>query len=125
MGYGYDLIAEHYDETISKMDNARNLHALDNKRSIRGWENAIYKWLENGKQSPLQDDVSAPLNEVNKSYHYDEINDVYYTFLSIADRMVAVDGDKHRAMKEAYSNMVGKAASMNEIARVWYSSCLV
>lgn len=114
--YGYDLIAEHYNETLSKMENARKLHEIDPAKSVKGWEMSIYRWLRNEQVIPVNDTPQLTPS-INKSYHYDEINDVYYTFLTIADKMIAVDGEKHRAMKEAYSNMVGKAASMNEITR--------
>lgn len=114
--YGYDIIAEHYNNKLSKMENARKLHEIDPTKSVKGWEMSIYRWLRNEQIVPIEN--TTPLTpSINKSYHYDEINDVYYTFLTIADKMIPVDGEKHRAMKEAYSNMVGKAASMNEITR--------
>ncbi len=113
--YGYDLISQQYDNTLSNIENARRLHKLDSTKSVKGWEMSIYRWKRNEK--PVSNEIKQEFADVNKSYHYDSINDTYYTYLSIADQMVSVGGDKHRAMKEAYSNMVGKAASMNEVTR--------
>ena len=47
--YGYDLIAKHYDSKKSKLENARILHGIDPKKSVKGWEMSIYRWLRNEK----------------------------------------------------------------------------
>jgi len=50
-------------------------------------------------------------------YYYDKATDCYYTYLRTASQNVKVPGPTHRAMKEAYSNMVGKGSTINQIAR--------
>ena len=42
--YGYDTISEHFDDSLSVMDNARKLYAIDDKKSVKGWEMSIYRW---------------------------------------------------------------------------------
>ena len=117
----YDLLEAHYDNSKSMRENARLLNSISPIKTIKGWEMVIYRWKKNNKKPAPKPAERFEFAEesvsMNKSYHYDEIHDVYYTFLSIADQMIAVEGEKHRGMKEAYSNMVGKGASMNEITR--------
>ena len=48
---------------------------------------------------------------------YNESNDTYVTWLTAAGKAIIVPGPIHRALKQAYSNMVGDGATMNEIAR--------
>lgn len=118
--YGNDLIAEHYDSKVSVMSLARKLNALDGKKSVKGWEMSIYRYKNNlNSPAPVEEmtEVEPTVDAVKQSYHYNAVEDEYHTFLRVADQMICVSGDKHRAMKEAYSNMVGKPASMNEICR--------
>lgn len=113
-----DFIAENFDSTISRMQNARNLNSLDGSKSIKGWEMQIYRWEQENdlvKEKPKKQEEQY--KTISESYFYDSVNDEYYTFLSIADQMISVSGDTHRAMKEAYSNMVGKGATINEVCR--------
>ena len=44
-------------------------------------------------------------------------NDTYVTWLTSAGKAIVVPGPIHRALKQAYSNMVGKGSTLNEIAR--------
>lgn len=117
----YALVTEHYDNSQTMMQNAQFLNSINPTKTVKGWEMVIYRWKKTNKQPKIKQSTEVDFAQesvsVNKSYHYDSINDVYYTFLSIADQMIAVEGEKHRGMKEAYSNMVGKGASMNEITR--------
>jgi hypothetical protein len=117
--YGYDTISQYFDASLSVLANARNLYAIDDTKSVKGWEMSIYRWKKGAhkKAQTKEPKIESELDSVNASYHFDVVNDIYYTYLSIADQMVSVAGDKHRSMKEAYSNMVGKPASMNEICR--------
>ena len=118
MGNTDDFIAENFDSTLSRMQNARNLNNLDGSKSIKGWEMQIYRWEQENnlvKEKPKKQEEQY--KTISESYFYDSVNDEYYTFLSIADQMISVSGDTHRAMKEAYSNMVGKGATINEVCR--------
>mgnify|MGYP003109483641 CR=1 FL=1 len=50
-------------------------------------------------------------------YVYQEDTDMYYTFLRAAGDTIQVPGATHRQMKDAYSNMVSKGATINEVCR--------
>jgi len=118
--YGHDLILEFFDANKSIMDNARMLHDMDNKKSVKGWEMSITKMKHSGilnitVEEKVEKNVFA--EKVPESYFYDQVNDEYFTFLSTANTMIKVEGDRHRAMKVAYSSMVGKPASINEVCR--------
>lgn len=122
---------ENFDRNLSVMANARRLHDIDPSRSVRGWENFLnrhvrprlddYVPLQPGQNKrPDETKEEGGINHADiegKGYYYDEATDDYITFLSCAEDMIRVSGERHRAMKEAYSNMVGKPASMNQIAR--------
>jgi len=120
--YGYDLIAEHFTLGKSILGLARELNKIDSVKSVKGWEMSIYRWkhkqpnLNKYEEQKKELDVEK-VKPVKKSYHYDSVTDEYLTFLTIADQMVCVEGEKHRAMKEAYSSMVGKPASLKELCR--------
>ena len=118
--YGNELILEFFDANKSIMDNARMLHDMDNKKSVKGWEMSITKMKHSGMlnitvEEKVEKNVFA--EKVPESYFYDQVNDEYFTFLSTANTMIKVEGDRHRAMKTAYSSMVGKPASINEVCR--------
>ena len=131
-GTGYDLIEKHYDPSVSRMENARRFAEKFGLRSVKGWEQAMFKLqkISNAEATiPKHQEIGGPkvfakdfdeaegMARTNMSYHYDPSQDVYFTYLRVADQIITVEGDKHRAMKQAYSNMVGKPASMNEICR--------
>ena len=114
--YGYDLIAEHFDNEMSVMGLARQLNELDGKKSIKGWEMSIYRYKNMNKiDSNKKPTQKVPIPE--QPYHYDAVSDEYMTFLTVADKMITISGDMHRAMKSAYSNMVGEGESSKEICR--------
>ena len=115
----YAFMKDNYDKTKAIIANARDFFEINNERSVKGWESALRGWLQRNPNHK----VASPVKEVNettqlnKAYFYDTVNDVYITYLSVAGDMISVEGDKHRAMKTAYSGMVGKASSINEISR--------
>ena len=115
------IAAEHFNPNLSVMQNARNLHGIEPSKSVKGWEMFIYKHNIKELASPRKPRVTestTPAPDVEgKGYFYDQANDDYITYLACADDMIRVSGDRHREMKEAYSNMVGKPASINEISR--------
>jgi len=96
------------------------LHDMDNKKSVKGWEMSITK-MKNSKKLTIEhqqvENDNTFAEKVPESYFYDQVNDEYFTFLSTANTMIKVEGDRHRAMKTAYSSMVGKPASINEVCR--------
>ena len=115
---GYDLIEKLYDPTISNLANARALFKHNDMRSVKGWEMAIYRWKNQDGViiKPTEPAESMP-ETIKTTYYYDESNDRYITFLSAAGKMISIDGDKHREMKSAYSDMVGEGATIVEMAR--------
>tara|TARA_R110001592_G_scaffold45210_14_gene144664 strand:+ start:104 stop:1534 length:1431 start_codon:yes stop_codon:yes gene_type:complete len=124
--YGYDLIAEHFSNDQPILALARKLNELDGKKSVKGWEMSIYRY-KNENKIPSRPKKKAPQESVEtNAYHYDAKTDEYHTFLSVAGKIVTISGEQHRAMKESYSNMVGKAESGKQICRehefpeVWF-----
>ena len=67
------------------------------------------------KDSERLEDEEQWLTEADTFYN--DTNDTYITWLRSAGKAIVVPGPIHRAIKQAYSNMVGKGASINEIAR--------
>ena len=53
----------------------------------------------------------------DREYYFDQATDTYLTYLRVAGQQIQVPGITHREMKEAYSNMVGKGSTINQIAR--------
>ena len=114
------FIDRNFDNQKAVIANARDFHAMNDNRTVKGWEMAIRKWLHSNPDRKADKPEAPVVNEtvaLNSAYFYDTVNDVYITYLSVAGDMISVEGSKHRAMKEAYSGMVGKAASINEISR--------
>lgn len=117
--------SENFDPHLSIMENARRLSEMEPSKTAKGWEMFIYrngirqKVQPRGPRVVINEDLSSgPLPDLEgKGYFYDEANDDYITYLSCADDMIRVSGERHREMREAYSNMVGKPASINEVCR--------
>lgn len=65
--------------------------------------------------TPTQDEAGFDLT--GQAYVYDDAKDIYYTFLRAAGDTIQVPGATHRQMKDAYSNMTSKGATINEICR--------
>lgn len=111
-------LKEYEDELSAKLAAGKKLDAGEQKH-------ARMLGLASGHQSsqtpaplnpgPGDQDESAWIDE--SEYWYDKDNDCYYTYLRGAGQNVRVPGNDHRAMKEAYSNMVGKGSTINQIAR--------
>lgn len=55
-------------------------------------------------------------------YIYDKDSDHYYTFMKLTNRLEQVPGAKHRAMHKAYSDWLGKEATISDIANEWDES---
>jgi len=82
------------------------------QKNFKAWLSSIERYKKNAK---LRESVSH--NTETTSVFYNDSTDTYVTYLIAAGENVVVDGDMHRAMKSAYSNMSGNAATINEIAR--------
>lgn len=99
----------------STMEFAEFLHEVEPKRSVHAWRTAINRWVKAGNDFRNFENVEDNTLTTTKSY-YDKANDNYIVMLEITDGMVIVDGEKHRAMKEAYSD-VGGGLTIDEMAR--------
>ena len=99
---------------------ARELNSIYPDRSLSSWNTAIWRYkkfysIEDRPEQPVEEGGEDYVFE--QAYFYSPEKDCYITFLRTAGQNIMVPGDTHREMKEAYSNMVGDAASMNQIAR--------
>ena len=99
----------------STMEFAEFLHSIEPKRSIHAWRTAITRWVKAGNDFRNFEDIEDNTLTTTKSY-YDKTNDNYIVMLEITDGMIVIDGEKHRAMKEAYSD-VGGGLTIDEMAR--------
>lgn len=95
-------------ERGSKLSLARELNIIYPELTVKAWEMRIYAYRDN-EQPEIQ--------YTNKAYYYSSETDTYITFLKITGQNITVPGDQHRAMREAYSNMTSKGATINEICR--------
>ena len=70
--------------------------------------------------SIADEEIDEETYVTDKAYYYNSETDVYVTFLrSAGGKPVTISGDTHRAMKEAYSSMVGDGATINEMTRAF------
>tara|TARA_R100001443_G_scaffold43533_1_gene56606 strand:+ start:7148 stop:8650 length:1503 start_codon:yes stop_codon:yes gene_type:complete len=85
-------------------------------RKLYPREAPINDIFTNGKEMSLDEADATWISD--EPYYYNSETDVYVTFIrSAGNKPVTVSGDVHRAMKSAYSNMVNKPSSMNQISR--------
>ncbi len=113
---GYELIEKfaqdrHFGSTL---EFAEFLHGIEPARGVHAWRQAINRWVKKGN-SFRNFDIDDTTISTTKIY-YDDSNDNYIVMLDIADGLVIIDGDTHRAMKEAYSD-VGGGLTVDEMAR--------
>ena len=96
--------------------------------SDSAWRNHVARYKQfYGNEVPLQNENLKYENKIDtnefiseEAYYYNNETDVYVTFLrSAGGKPITMSGDTHRAMKEAYSSMVGSPASINEIGRTF------
>jgi hypothetical protein len=115
---GKDLIEKFAkDRSFSNISEfAEFLHEVEPKRSKNAWRSAIQRWMKEGN-SPFKDkeEYHAVVNERTKVY-YDEAADKYLVVMEAVDGFYVVEGDKHRAMKKAYSEAGGNLTT-EEMAR--------
>lgn len=117
-------IEYHLDDWVgSDSDFARHLLNYYGGPSLNAWRNNVSRYrrfygepLERKTYEENELDTEQYVSE--KSYYYNSETDVYVTFLRAAGgKPITVSGETHRAMKEAYSSMVGKPSTINQIAR--------
>lgn len=122
-----EVIREHLVDWAGNANQfAHYLHQTTGEKTFKAWENLVYRFKNKYPDefaihlSRNRGEGSIDKNDyvVDKPYFYNQETDVYVTFLrSVGGNPIKVAGDTHRAMREAYSNMVGGGATINEIAR--------
>ena len=86
-------------------------------------------WADNqGETSPAttekeeeeaEEERTNPLSALERDYLYREDEDLYILWLPHRPKAQRISGEDVRAMKEAYSNWTGEAATLNEVARTF------
>lgn len=77
-------------------------------RSVGGWRNFISRWKKMNIISPDPEYTTCEMMYVKET-------DTYITYLTSAAYNVVVPGPIHRAMKQAYSDMVGEGETGGQI----------
>tara|TARA_R110002020_G_scaffold165627_5_gene353138 strand:+ start:438 stop:1868 length:1431 start_codon:yes stop_codon:yes gene_type:complete len=98
----------------STMEFAEFLHSIEPARGIHAWRQAINRWV--GKGNTFRDFDLEDVSTTSTKVYYDSANDNYIVMLEATDGLFIIDGDKHRAMKESYSD-VGGGLTVDEMAR--------
>ena len=87
---------------------------IEPARSFEAWRNAISRWVAKGNE--LNNIEYESNDSTTTRIYYDKSNDNYIVLLESHDGMLIVDGEKHRAMKQAYAD-VGGGLTYDEMAR--------
>ena len=98
----------------STTEFARFLADIEPARSFEAWRNAISRWVAKGNE--LNNIEYEANDSTTTRIYYDKSNDNYIVLLESHDGMLIVDGEKHRAMKQAYAD-VGGGLTYDEMAR--------
>ena len=94
-------------------------------RTYQGWRGAINRWVAKGNTLNNLENYQDTSTSATRIY-YDKSNDKYIVLLDSYDGMLVIEGEKHRAMKKAYSD-IGGGLTYEEMARefdmpaVWVS----
>lgn len=114
---GYELIEKFAQDRHfgSTMEFAEFLHNVEPARSVQAWRGAINRWVARGNDFRKFDEVEDNTVTSTKVY-FDSSNDNYIVMLDVSDGLVVIDGEKHRAMKESYSD-IGGGLTVDEMAR--------
>ena len=114
---GYELIEKFAQDRHfgSTMEFAEFLHNIEPARSVQAWRGAINRWVARGNDFRNFDEVEDNTVTSTKVY-FDSSNDNYIVMLDVSDGLVVIDGEKHRAMKESYSD-IGGGLTVDEMAR--------
>jgi predicted phosphodiesterase len=126
---GKELIERYANEREFESESAfaRFLHEVEPTRSVDGWRGAILRWKKAGGQisytvwnggkkniqhmktvpDELKQEFKVEVPPTMKTY-YDKEADIYLTYMAQCDNIISIDGEKHRAMKRAYSDSGGR-----------------
>ncbi len=98
----------------STMDFAEFLHSIEPARGVHAWRQAINRWVKKG--NTFRDFDVEDVSTTSSRVYYDNNNDNYIVMLDITDGLVVIDGDKHRSMKKAYSD-IGGGLTVDDMSR--------
>ena len=114
---GRDLIEKFANDRhfASATDFAKFLYEIEPGRSLEAWRAAVNRWLKEGNTLRDVDNYTDNSTTTTRIY-YDKANDKYIVMLESNDGMLVVDGEKHRTMKKAYSD-VGGGLTYEEMSR--------
>jgi hypothetical protein len=99
----------------STMEFAEFLHSIEPARSVHAWRVAITRWVKKG--NTFRDyNLEAPEQATGSKIYYDKSNDKYIVMMDIIEGLLVIDGDKHRNMKQKYSD-VGGGLTIDDMAR--------
>jgi len=97
------IVERHENDFTNDISLARFLKDKYPSRSERGWASFINRIRKKNKSPDT----------------YDAKTDIYYTYLSSADKLVALPGNTHRGMMTDYSETIGSPLSSAEVCNKW------
>ena len=121
---GGDKLIEEYSTKghANVMEFAKFLNMVEPRRSVHAWRVAINRWMK--KNDKTVEDLQNMGEETTDDswglmdgYYYDSANDLYLTYLKAAEGVITIEGDKHRAIKAAYSDADDAPATSADISR--------
>jgi hypothetical protein len=102
-------------EFNTEIEFARYLNEIEPARSVGGWRNAIIRWKKSGGMVVKKDKA---IHTTRVRAYYDSEEDLYITYLPIANQMIKLAGEVHRDMKKAYSDD-GNGMNMKDMSRTF------
>tara|TARA_A200000159_G_scaffold38840_1_gene35237 strand:+ start:4753 stop:6273 length:1521 start_codon:yes stop_codon:yes gene_type:complete len=116
---GEDLIEKYAKDRVfvNEKQFAEFLHKIEPRRGWDAWRKAIQRWVKKGNS--FKRDASQYSDEpelIASKFYHDESNDRYICILDAVDGMYVVEGEKHRAMRRAYSKDGGNM-TVDDMAR--------
>ena len=115
---GQDLIEKFAkDRSFTNISEfAEFLHEIEPKRTKNAWRCSIQRWMKEGNDPFKKTEEYHNVETNHTKVYYDEAADKYLVVMEALDGFYVVEGEKHRAMKKAYSNTGGNL-TVEEMAR--------
>ena len=115
---GADLIEKYAKDRAFNNEHqfSRFLHEIEPRRSPDAWRKAIQRWVKKGNSFRKEADEYEETKLITSKHYYDNANDRYICMMDTIDGMYVVEGEKHRAMRRAYSD-TGGGMTVNDMSR--------
>ena len=115
---GVDLIEKYAKDRAFNNEHqfSRFLHEIEPRRSADAWRKAIQRWVKKGNTFRKGADEYEETTLITSKHYYDNANDRYICMMDTIDGMYVVEGEKHRAMRRAYSD-TGGGMTVNDMSR--------